>query len=145
MAIGRDIARPFESFLHRRLDKTCPSLCPNKHMLQVRTTIELSGAQAKGNRSGLIILHDPTSTRTDKDHFDFAMEVLKPVVDDMSWASGIMFQSRNISIADASPLLLMWAYQSIMVYRRLEQRYGDVVQEPLALIQEKFRIISRRW
>jgi hypothetical protein len=83
--------------------------------------------------------------RTDREHFNFAMEVLKPVVDDMSWASGIMFQSRIISIADASPLLLMWAYQAITVYRRLEQRYGDVVQEPLALMQEKLRIMSRRW
>lgn len=83
--------------------------------------------------------------RTDKEHFNFAMEVLKPVVDDMSWASGIMFQSRIISIADASPLLLMWAYQAITIYRRLEQRYGNVVQEPLALMQEKLRIMSRRW
>lgn len=73
------------------------------------------------------------------------MEVLKPVVDDMSWASGIMFQSRIISVADASPLLLMWAYQAITIYRRLEQRYGDVVHKPLALMEEKLRIMSRRW
>lgn len=73
------------------------------------------------------------------------MEVLKPVVDDMSWASGIMFQSRIISVADASPLLLMWAYQAITIYRRLEQRYGDVVHEPLAVMEEKLRIMSRRW
>lgn len=83
--------------------------------------------------------------RTDKDHFNFAMEVLKPVVDDMSWASGIMFQSRIVSVADASPLLLMWAYQAITIYRRLQQRYGDVVCEPLALMEEKLHIMSRRW
>jgi hypothetical protein len=73
------------------------------------------------------------------------MDVIKPVVDDMSWASGIMFQDRMISVADASPLLLLWAYQAITIYRRLEQRYGDEVQGPLALMKEKLRIMSRRW
>lgn len=63
----------------------------------------------------------------------------------MSWASGVWFGERLITVADASPFLLFWAYQSIKIYRRMEAQYNEEVQQHKALMEEKLRIMSRRW
>jgi hypothetical protein len=95
--------------------------------------------------SALIALHDPESARSDLDHFNMAMDFLRPVVNDMSWASGIWFGERHIDISDASPFLLIWSYQAITIYRRLETLYGDEVQQHMSLMEEKLRLQAGRW
>jgi hypothetical protein len=95
--------------------------------------------------SALITLHDPEANRTDFEHFEMAMTFLRPVVDQMAWASGVWFGERLVNLSDASPLLIFWAYQAITIYHRLEGQYGNEVQQHLLLMKEKLKIMSQRW
>jgi len=70
---------------------------------------------------------------------------LEPVVGEMAWATSVWFNDHLISVADASPLLLFWAYQSITIYRRLERTYGNEVQQCTLLMMEKLKLMSLRW
>jgi hypothetical protein len=108
---------------------------------------------AKSNHKGIniagtsafITLHDPEGKRTDREHFDMAMAFLRPVINEMSWASGVWFGERLVHVSDASPFLLFWAYQAMTIYRRLEGYYGEEVQQHKSLMQEKLIIMSKRW
>jgi hypothetical protein len=73
------------------------------------------------------------------------MLFLRPVVSEMTWASGVWFGDRLVNVADASPFLIFWAYQAITVYRRLEVHYGEEPREHMLLMREKLGIMSRRW
>jgi len=95
--------------------------------------------------SALIALHDPEAIRTDREQFDMTMAFIRPVINDMTWASGVWFGGRLVNISDASPFLLFWAYQAITIYRRLEGQYGHEVKQHMLLMREKLRIMSQRW
>jgi hypothetical protein len=95
--------------------------------------------------SALITLHDPDANRTDPEYYDMAMNFLRPVVNEMTWASGAWISDQLVTIYDASPLLLFWAYQAITVYHRLEGRFGEEAQQHMLLMKDKLRIMSQRW
>jgi hypothetical protein len=95
--------------------------------------------------SALIALHDPDAKRTDLEQFDMVMGFLRPVVNEMTWASGVWFNDRLVNVSDASPFLIFWAYQAITIYRRLKGQYGAEVQQHMLLMREKLRIMSQRW
>jgi hypothetical protein len=109
------------------------------------TTVNFVSQNSHEPFSALITLHDHEGKRTDQEHFDMTMAFLRPVVEDMTWASGVWFGDRLVSIADASPFLLFWAYQAITIYRRLEGHYGEKVQQHMLLMKEKLRVMSLRW
>jgi hypothetical protein len=73
------------------------------------------------------------------------MDLLKPVADTMSWKSGIFLSGVLVSVEDASPLLLLWAYQAATIYNRLLPRYGMEALTPLATMRDKLQIMSIRW
>jgi hypothetical protein len=74
-----------------------------------------------------------------------AMAFLKPIANEMTWQTGVWYGNHLISVFDASPFLLFWPYQAITIYRRLEQHYGEEGQQHKALMEEKLRIMARRW
>jgi hypothetical protein len=81
----------------------------------------------------------------DREQLELATSLLKPVIEDMTWASGVWFSNRLITVADASPFLMFWAYQAITTYRRLEEVYGKAVNHHMLLMKEKLRLMSQRW
>jgi hypothetical protein len=95
--------------------------------------------------SALIALHDPESLRTDPQLVQFAVDLLKPVADAMSWDSAIFLSGMLVSVEDASPLLLFWAYQAGTIYNRLVRRYEKENLQGLFRMKEKLRIMSQRW
>ncbi|OCL08529.1 hypothetical protein AOQ84DRAFT_340229 [Glonium stellatum] len=95
--------------------------------------------------SALIALYDPGSSRADPEHARFAMDLLKPVADSMSWDSEIFLSGTLVSVEDASPLLLYWAYQAATIYSRLLGRYGSEALQPLGRMKDKLQIMSHRW
>ncbi|KAF2673857.1 hypothetical protein BT63DRAFT_168588 [Microthyrium microscopicum] len=127
-----------------QLDRTLRSLL---NLLYVEGSVKRLPVCAQSSicYSALIALHDPDAKRADSEYFDLTMEFLKPVVNEMTWASGVWFNDRLVSIADASPFLLFWAYQAITIYRRLEGQYGYEAQQHMLLMNEKLRVMSLRW
>ncbi|RFU31608.1 hypothetical protein B7463_g4737, partial [Scytalidium lignicola] len=95
--------------------------------------------------SALIALHDPDSFRTDPQHLQFAVDLLKPLADAMSWDSAIFLSGTLVSVNDASPLLLFWAYEAGTIYNRLMPHYERDTLELLYQMKEKLRIMSHRW
>ncbi|KAL7792555.1 hypothetical protein V8C37DRAFT_119068 [Trichoderma ceciliae] len=95
--------------------------------------------------SALIALHDPQSLRVDQSHMQFTIDMLVPVVESMSWDSKIFLSGFRVSIADASPLLLVWAYQASTIYNRLLPRYQKETLFLLYQMKLKLRVMSQRW
>ncbi|KAF1982763.1 hypothetical protein K402DRAFT_437571 [Aulographum hederae CBS 113979] len=127
-----------------QLDRTLRALL---NLLHVEGSVKVLPicAQSSICYSALFALHDPDAKRADPEYMDFAISLLKPVVHEMTWASGIWFHERLVSVADASPLLLFWAFQAITLYCRLEGQYGYEVEQHMLLMREKLRIMSLRW
>lgn len=95
--------------------------------------------------SALIALHDPQQSRTDPQHMQFTADLLKPVVDSMSWDSTVFLRGTMVSVGDASPLLLYWAYQAGTIYDRLLSLYGADSLQLLFQMRGKLLVMSRRW
>lgn len=96
--------------------------------------------------SALIALHDPVATRNDQAHVDFTLNLLRPIVDSMSWDTKIFLNGTfPVKVEDASPLLLSWAYQAAKISVRLSDRYGNDYLGPLMQMREKLMIMARRW
>ncbi|EHK22960.1 uncharacterized protein TRIVIDRAFT_60222 [Trichoderma virens Gv29-8] len=95
--------------------------------------------------SGLIALHDPQSSRIDQQHMQFAIDMLMPVVESMAWDSKIFLSGFRVSVADASPLLLLWAYQASTIYNRLLSQYQKESLFLLYQMKLKLRVMSQRW
>jgi hypothetical protein len=74
-----------------------------------------------------------------------AMDFLRPVVHEMTWASGVWFGDRLVNVSNASPLLLFWAYKAITIYRRAKEQFGVEAQQHMSLMEDKLRIMSQRW
>lgn len=95
--------------------------------------------------SGLIALHDPQSLRIDQQHMQFAIDMLMPVVESMAWDSKIFLSGFRVSVGDASPLLLLWAYQASTIYNRLLSQYQKESLFLLYQMKLKLRVMSQRW
>lgn len=72
-------------------------------------------------------------------------DLLKPVADSMSWDSAVFLRGTLVSVGDASPLLLHWAYQAGTIYNRLLSTYEADSLHLLYQMREKLRIMSHRW
>ncbi|KAF2495903.1 hypothetical protein BU16DRAFT_360464 [Lophium mytilinum] len=127
-----------------QLDRTLRALL---NLVYIEGSVKRTAVCAQSSicYSALIALHDPEAKRTDLEQFDMKMAFLGPVVNEMTWASGVWFGDRLVNISDASPFLLFWAYQAITIYRRLEERYGNETQQHMLLMKEKLRLMSLRW
>jgi hypothetical protein len=95
--------------------------------------------------SALINLHDPNGSRTDPEHFQFTLDLLKPVADAMSWDSAVFLSGRFVSVNDASPLLLFWAYQAGTIHQRQISPYNDEALQLLEHMKTKLVVMSSRW
>jgi hypothetical protein len=95
--------------------------------------------------SGLIALHDPESSRKDQQHMQFAIDMLMPVVESMAWDSKIFLSGFRVSVEDASPLLLLWAYQASTIYNRLLSLYQKESLFLLYQMKLKLHVMSQRW
>jgi len=73
------------------------------------------------------------------------MDFMRPVVNEMVWASGVWFSERLVHASDASPFLLFWAYQAITIYHRLRIQYGEEVEQHLFFMKEKLKMMAARW
>jgi hypothetical protein len=74
-----------------------------------------------------------------------ALDLLKPVTDSMVSDSQIFLNGILVSVGDASPMLLFWAYQAGSIYNRLVGQYDSDALMPLIEMKEKLGIMSRRW
>jgi hypothetical protein len=93
----------------------------------------------------LIALHDPDRLRPDSFVHELVTGILKPVADAMANETAILLMGRLVSINDASPLLLFWAYQAATIYRQLLPIHGENLLQPLFLMNNKLQIMSQRW
>jgi hypothetical protein len=96
-------------------------------------------------RSAIIALHDPTGLRNDPRQDHIALDLLKPVADSTTWETKIFLSGVLVSVEDASPLLLFWAYQAATIYNRLIRQHDAEALAPLAKMKEKLIVMSRRW
>jgi hypothetical protein len=71
--------------------------------------------------------------------------LLKPVADSTAWETKIFLSGILVSVEDASPLLLFWAYQAATIYNRLIRQHDAEALAPLAKMKEKLIVMSRRW
>lgn len=74
-----------------------------------------------------------------------ALDLLKPVTDSMVSDSQVFLNGILVSVEDASPMLLFWAYQAGSIYNRLAGQYDVDALLPLIEMKEKLVIMSRRW
>ncbi|KAF2713108.1 hypothetical protein K504DRAFT_497936 [Pleomassaria siparia CBS 279.74] len=93
----------------------------------------------------LIALHDPDGTRSDETHKAFTMDLLKPIADSMSWDTAVLLYDTTVSVEDASPLLLSWAYEAAKIHSRLVSLYDEDALWSLAQMKIKLGIMARRW
>lgn len=63
----------------------------------------------------------------------------------MSWDTAVFLGNTRVSVEDASPLLLSWAYQAAKIHIRLVGKYGEQTMWSLAQMQTKLAIMARRW
>jgi hypothetical protein len=63
----------------------------------------------------------------------------------MANETAVLLMGRLVSIEDASPVLLFWAYQAVTIYRQLLPQHGEEVLQPLLLMNNKLQIMSQRW
>jgi hypothetical protein len=75
----------------------------------------------------------------------FTADLLKPVADSMSWDTTVFLRGHLVSVGDASPLLLYWAYQAANIYNRLMSLYEADNLHLLYLMKDKLEIMSHRW
>ncbi|KAF2424925.1 hypothetical protein EJ08DRAFT_408390 [Tothia fuscella] len=92
--------------------------------------------------SSLILLHDPKPLLVEN---HMALDLLKPVTASMLEDSKIFMRGNIVSVEDASPMLLFWAYQAASIYNRLVGRFDSDALLPLLQMKEKLIIMSRRW
>jgi hypothetical protein len=95
--------------------------------------------------SALIALHDSIPSHSIPEHNHIAMALLKPVANAMTWDTRIFLSGILVSVEDASPLLLFWAYQAASIYNDLMSQYDAEALAPLGKMREKLQIMSRRW
>ncbi|KAL7904110.1 hypothetical protein GGI35DRAFT_242218 [Trichoderma velutinum] len=127
-----------------QLDKTLNALLNLSYVEgEIRRTAVC--AQTSICYSGLIALHDPQSSRIDQQHMQFATDMLMPVVESMAWDSKIFLSGFRVSVGDASPLLLLWAYQASTIYNRLLSQYQKESLFLLYQMKLKLRVMSQRW
>jgi hypothetical protein len=75
----------------------------------------------------------------------FTLELLKPIADTMTWDTAIFLGGALVSIENASPLLLSWAYQAAKIHMRLVGKYGEQTLWSLAQMKTKLALMARRW
>ncbi|KAL8843355.1 MAG: hypothetical protein Q9170_000213 [Blastenia crenularia] len=94
--------------------------------------------------SALMTLHDPNAARIDPMHLDFAMNLVKPVAEELP-QSVADFLSANIDYqAHPSPLLGHWIYQAATVVGRLNAQTGDNFGRIENLLS-RLEYLNRRW
>jgi hypothetical protein len=75
----------------------------------------------------------------------FTLELLKPIADTMTWDTAIYLGDLRVSVEDASPLLLSWAYQAAKIHMRLVGKYGEQTLWSLAQMKTKLALMAKRW
>ena len=122
----------------------------------IRSLIELSYVEGNIRRmtvcaqtsicyAALILLHDPSSTRIDHDHIQYAMAILKPVAAGTAFRQSMFLTDVTTSVENASPLLMHWAYQAATIYSRFVRETGIEELGPTENFKVKLRIMSQRW
>jgi len=92
-----------------------------------------------------MLLHDPSLNRTDPEHIQYALALLKPVAEE-TIDSGCLFLTGSRGVVEnPSPLLNHWAYQAATIYNRLIRETGRQELGPLEKLKLKLRILARRW
>ncbi len=95
--------------------------------------------------SSLSLLHDPSLSKTDPDHIQYSLALLKPVAEE-TVDSGCLFLTGSRGVVEnPSPLLIHWAYQAATIYSRLIRETGRQDLGPLEKLKLKLRILARRW
>ncbi|KAL9596276.1 MAG: hypothetical protein Q9219_005906 [cf. Caloplaca sp. 3 TL-2023] len=94
--------------------------------------------------SALMTLHDPNAARIDPIHLDFAKQLVKPVVEDLSQSIKDFLIGNIDHQAHPSPLLSQWIYQAATVVGRLNAQTGDGLGkfENIAL---RLECLNHRW
>jgi hypothetical protein len=95
--------------------------------------------------SALVALHDSQPSRSDWEYLQFTVDLLKPVMDTMTVDSDIFLSGKLVSIEDASPILIRWAYDAGIILSRLVSLYESSDLEHLRRMVGKLEIMSQRW
>lgn len=95
--------------------------------------------------SSLITLHDPSSTRTDADYIDHALNILQPVAAESQWSAEIFQLGATEPLATISPLLSHWAYQAARLCDRLSAGSGEQPSTASRVMRSKLSFLGRRW
>ncbi|KAH7310902.1 hypothetical protein B0I35DRAFT_397306 [Stachybotrys elegans] len=127
-----------------QLDKTVRSLLNLSYLEGEMKRMAICG-QTAICYSALVALHDSQHSRTDPEYLQFTVELLKPVVDLMMLDSDVFLSGRLVSIEDASPILIRWAYDAGLILSRLASLYEFSDLEHLRRMVGKLEIMSQRW